>query len=363
MKIAINSRIYQNKNSGVPYYVYLLFSKILELDKQNNYIFFQTQLNKTIGHTKQLKLPDTLLGAVLFDTFFINSLIKRYKVDIVHGASVLLPVGKKRGVKYTMTVYDLAFLHFPKLYSTIYKLYHTYSIRRSLKKADKVVCISESTKRDVIRFFGTPEEKLSVIYPGINDVFWTPPESDDGIVKEPYFFSVTTHPSRKNIFSVLRAMAKSEYLKRYTYAIAGLMSESHKKELEDLAQELGIADRVRLLGFVSEEQLKILYRHAVFFIYPSFYEGFGLPVIESMAQRCPVLSADNSSLPEVNPNKEWMFDAKNIEEMTRAMERAVLLSEEQRQYLIESNLTFANQFTWEASARKMIEVFESLKTE
>lgn len=363
MRIGINSRIYQNKNSGVPYYVYLLFSKILELDKKNDYLFFQTQLNKTIGKTEQFKLPDTLWGAVLFDTFLIHSLIRRNKVDVVHGASVLLPVGKKRGVKYTMTVYDLAFLHFPKLYSALYKVYHTYSIGRSLKKADHIVCISESTKRDVVHFFGTSEKKISVIYPGINDIFWTEPENEQPIVQEPYFFSVTTHPSRKNIFSVLRAMAGSDQLRNYTYVIAGLMSEGHQKELRSLAEALHISERVKLLGFVSEEQLKNLYRHAAFFIYPSFYEGFGLPVIESMAQHCPVLSADNSSLPEVNPHREWMFDAKNVPEITQVMERLVALSSEKRQQLIETNLEFASQFTWESSAQKMIEVFESLKDE
>lgn len=360
MKIGINSRIYQNKNSGVPYYVYLLYSKILELDKENVYIFFQTKLNKTIGKTEVISLPDTLLGAVLFDTFLVNRLIRKEKVDVMHGASVLLPLGKVSGVKYVMTVYDLAFLHFPKLYSQLYRLYHTHSIGRSLKKADHIVCISESTKRDVMRFFHTPEEKITAIHPGINDLFWTVPEKTEPLIQEPYFLSVTTHPSRKNIFSVMRALAGSEKLQKYTYVIAGLISDVHQKELQLLAEELRLESRVKLLGFVSEEELKNLYRHASFFIYPSFYEGFGLPVIESMAQCCPALTADNSSLPEVNPESEWRFGASDILAMQQTMEKMADLPDEARQALIQKNRAFAEGFTWERSATKMMEVFEKV---
>jgi|GEM_PF-1671979 glycosyltransferase involved in cell wall biosynthesis len=360
MHIGINSRIYQNSNSGIPYYVYLLYSKLLVCDKENSYTFFQTSAKKTIGRTDVLALPNNLLGAVLFDTLLVNRLAQRNHIRIFHGASSILPIGRLHNVKYVTTIYDLAFLVLPHLYSASYKLYHKFSIARSLHKADLVVCISESTKRDVIRFFNTPEAKIVVIYPGINEVFLEEPTPHSAPNQSQYFFSVTTHPSRKNIFNVLRAMADSTELRKYVYVIAGLISTKHLEDLKQMIADLHLSDNVKLQGYVSEEDMHRLYKHAVFSIYPSFYEGFGFPVLESMICKCPVLSSNNSSLPELNPNKEWMFAASDVAAIRSSMERMVRLSAAEREQLISTNYHFAKSFTWERAAKSMINALAEL---
>lgn len=357
MKIGVNSRIFQNKNSGIPYYVYLLYSKIIQIDKKNEYVFFQTDDAKKIGNTAMMRRGNGLFSAVIFDYFLVNKLIKKEGVAVFHGASSILPFWKKKNIEYVTTVYDLAFLVFPDFYSWIYRAYHRYSIGRSLAMADRVVCISQNTQNDVIRFFGTDRKKIQVIYPGVNEYFFAK-EDLQRPISEKYFFSVTTHPSRKNIFNALVAMSRSDVMRQYKYVIAGLMNADHVDGLKKISKQLGIERNIILPGYVSEDKLKAYYAHADFSIYPSFYEGFGFPVVESMILRCPVLSSNASSLAELSTADEWTFNPNDIDGMRGAMERMVSLDSEKRKVLIEKNYEFAKNFTWDRAAKQMINVLE-----
>lgn len=361
MKIAVNSRIYQNPNTGIPNYVKSIYSKLIEIDKMNDYIFFQTNNNKTIGKTKIIRLKETNLCNTLFDLFLINKLIsKEINFKIFHGVSNILPFFKKKGIKYIVTVHDLSFLIFPKNHNKLFNLYYYYIVKISLNNADIIVADSLNTKKDIIRFYNIPKDKIKVVYLGVNNLFFEP-KTKKRLIKDKYFFSITTHLERKNIFSILKVLAKNKTLHDFKYLIVGNIDKIQFKKLNMEIEKLNLKDRIILFGYASEEELINLYQNTEFFIYPSFYEGFGLPVIEAMACKCPVITSNNSSLIEITPNKDWLINPYDLKDIEKKMEMLLDLSKSERKKLIENNYKFAKKFTWDNTAKKMIKIFGGLK--
>src|SRR3989344_5348791 len=263
MKIGINSRIYQNKNTGIPYYIEGLYKNLLEIDKRNKYVFFQTLQNKTIGRTKIINLLNNSPGAFLFDNFLINRLISKEKINIFHGPAHILPFFKKKNVKYILTIHDLSFLLFKKNESTLFNIYYKYALLKSLNNADVIIADSKNTKKDIKRYYHIADNKI---------------------------------------------------LSDYKYVIAGLIENKQLLLLKNKIKELKLDNRVILFGYATELQLKNLYENAEFFIYPSYYEGFGLPIFEAMACRCHVITSNNSSLIEITPNKQWLINPYNSQD-------------------------------------------------
>lgn len=360
MKIGINSRLLQEGKGGIPLYIKNLYTELLRIDKKNNYNFFQTGENTKIGSTKILKTVRGTVGAFLFDNFLVNKLIEKEKVNIFHGPSCVLPILKAKDVKYIVTVHDLAFLKTPQIYGFLYRTYYKLALKISLKKSDVIIADSKSAKKDIIEFFKTESSKIEVIPLGVDNAFWYA-DHKERIIKDKYFFSLTTHPKRKNIVSVLEVMFKHEEFKKYKYVIAGLIGDDQLTELQGLIKNLGLIDNVVLWGYVSKEQLINFYQNAEFFIFPSFYEGFGFPVLEAMACKCPVITSNNSSLIEITPDKRWLVDPYNLNDICRKMDKMIKLKKKDRDELIEVNYNYSKQFSWSKTAKEHIKLFKYLK--
>ena len=359
MKIGVNSRIYQNENTGIPYFIECLYKKILEIDQSNNYIFFQTRRNKTISKTKVINLPNNNLGTFLFDNFLINKLINEERIDIFHGPAYILPFIKEKNVKYVLTIHDLSFLMFKKNESLFFNMYYKYAVPRSLKNADVIIVDSQNTKEDIKRFYHIVDSKIKVIYLGVNDIYFSQKKTKR-IIKDQYFFSLTTHPKRKNIYRVLEVFANNKNLSDYKYVIAGLINHKQLLLLKNKIKELKLGNKVIIFGYVTEQQLKNLYQNAEFFIYPSYYEGFGLPVLEAFACNCPVISSNNSSLIEINPSKQWLVNPNSNQDISDKINKMLSLSEEEREKLLNNNYNFAKKFTWQKTAEKYLKIFNNL---
>jgi len=361
MKIGVNSRIYQEKSGGIQYYIERLYKKCLEIDRENHYIFFQSNKLKKIGDTRVFNTLRGSLGSLLFDNFLVNKLIDNEEIDIFHGPANILPIFKKKGVRYIVTIHDLYFLVFPEDVSFLFNLYFKISVKRSLRNADIIVADSQSTKKDIVIFYKIPENKIKVIYPGIGNIYFNSSEKRKRLVQEKYFFSVTTHPIRKNILSVLEAMKKNDKLKDIKYVIAGIITSNQQKELEIKIENLKLEDRVVLVGYVTEEQLISLYQNAEFFILAPFYDGFSFPVVEAMASKCPVITSNNSALIELIPDHRWLVDPYDVNDISNKINQILDLSFKERQNLIDQNYRFAQQFTVENTAKEMLNIFKSLK--
>jgi glycosyltransferase involved in cell wall biosynthesis len=361
LKIAINSRMFLEKGTGVPNYIAYLYRACLKLDRDNQYVFFQPNLTRTIGLTEVAPTRRGMVGAAWFDCLRVQKLIRRFRPDIYHGPSHILPLWRVPGVKYVVTIHDLAFRAIPSHWSWIMRAYYGWQIPRSLKMADVIVADSQNTKKDIIHFYGVSPKRIEVVHLGAGEQFLkaagTPRER---LVADKYFFSITTHPARKNILGALKAFALFANQSKLKYVIAGLMGEAQRHELCAYADKLGIRDQIVLFGYADDDQLISLYQNAEFLIYPSFYEGFGLPLVEAMACGCPVIAANASSLPEVMPDSEWLVDPHHAADMAGQMQRMLALSASERAALIVKNQHHVQNFTWEKAARRMIEIFAQL---
>uniref|UniRef100_UPI004048922C glycosyltransferase family 4 protein n=1 Tax=Flavobacterium sp. TaxID=239 RepID=UPI004048922C len=361
MKIAVNSRIFQNSETGIPYFIRHLYAKLFEIDKTNEYIFFQTNGKKNLGKTKIASAPNNILGNVFFDNFLADRMIAREKIDIFHGPAHILPINKRKNTKYVVTIHDLSFLVFPDQYSRIFTLYYREAVRWSLKNADAIVADSASTKNDIVNFYGIDKARIRVIPLGVSSYFLQPEATDlTRLIQGDYFFSLTTHPKRKNIYSVLEVLARSKKLLGIKYVIAGLIPDAYLQELKKDISRLGLSERVVLFGYATEEQLRSLYLYADCFIYPSFYEGFGFPILESMICQTPVIASGTSSMSEIMPLAEWCINPNDLEDMQNKMEKMTEISQEERNEIVSLNFNFAKTFRWENTASQYLALYKEL---
>ncbi len=361
MKIGVNSRYILERGTGVPNYVSYLFRKCLELDRANDYVFFQTSDRKTLGKTVVAPTSPGIVGAAQFDCLKVQRLIRESQVQVYHAPAHILPLRRIPGVKYVVTFHDLATRVLPHQYGWQHKLYYRLQIPRSLKLADAIIADSHNTKRDIIKFYGTPAEKIHVVHLGVGDQFIEgAAKVGERIIAEKYFFSITTHPKRKNVLGALRAFAIFASKTPLKYVIAGLIDDTQRQEVVDLAASLGLSNRVQLFGYADDQQLINLYHHAEFLIYPSFYEGFGFPVVEAMACGTPVITSNTSSLTELMLTDEWLVNPADTGDIAAKMQRMIALDPAKRRELIERNAAHARTFTWEKTARQTIAVLEGV---
>ena len=359
MKIAVNSRMYERTETGVPYYIRDLYTELQKKDTENNYIFLQLDSQKTLGTTRTFSKFKNKLSNFLFDYIFSGTLARSEQVDIFHGPAHSLPFFKSKKIKYIVTIHDLVFLNIPKLYNPIFRLYHFWALRRNIKSADHIIAVSEYTKNDIIKFFKISESKISVIYSGVHNSFITA-QQQHKIISEPYFLSVVTNNKRKNIESGIKALAHTHHLKNYTYIIVGPLTLEHERSLIKLAQDLGVSSQIKIFGYATEHELISLYQHASFLLYPSFWEGFGFPVLEAMILNCPVITSHNSSLPEIMPDKRWLIDPYSVESISKTINALLALEPHEKDELLRKNRSFALHFTWDKTAEKMMKVWATV---
>lgn len=360
MKIFVNSRLIEEKQTGVQNYIINLYRNLL-LDKKNNYFFIQSSNLKTIGNTQLIpKILPGFWGNMLFDCFMINRILKKYKNEqiIYHGTSFILPFFKLRNVKYVLTVHDLGFLIFPKFYSLPFRIYYALFFKRSLNNADIIIANSENTKNDLIKFYNIPSDKVRVTYLSHDDDFKGRiiNENRDG----GYILTVVGQ-LRKNTEAVIRAYKQSYFLGGYNLLLLGRVEDAYKKKLLMLIRELGIIDKVTFLGYVAREDLINLYSNAKVFVYMSNYEGFGIPILEAMSLKCPIVVSENKCFKEIIPyDFDYFANPLSIDDIRDKIERNVRLSEEDRRKEVENNYRFASNFSWMNCAQDTLRVFSEL---
>ncbi len=282
-------------------------------------------------------------------------------VDLFYSPDFVLPPTRP-GTRTLLTVHDLSFLRYPDHFVPKLVRYLERVVPASVARADRVLADSEATRADLIRLLGTPPEKVEVLYSGVDARFR--PEREPGErerlrarygLDRPYVLSVGTLQPRKNYVRLIRAFVRLPDTGR-GLVIAGGQGWLYESVLEEAARH---PDRVRVLGFVEDADLPALYRGADLFVFPSFYEGFGLPVLEAMACGVPVVCSGVSSLPEVAGDAALLVDPEDEDGLRGAMERA-LEDEGLRREMAARGRARAAQFTWERAARQLLEVFASL---
>ncbi|HET6674663.1 MAG TPA: glycosyltransferase family 1 protein [Nitrospiraceae bacterium] len=267
-------------------------------------------------------------------------------------------VAWKRG-RFVATIHDAKPLLFPELRP---KQNLSATIERLLvgdprAKLDHVITISDSSRRDLIRYLGVAEDRITAVPLGIDSARFRPAKPAGPGAGRPYVMSLAGADPTKNIAALVRAFAAVPERVRRLYDLVLVGDVSKRPDVRDAIERERIASQTRLVGVVSDEELIGWYQGASVFVFPSLYEGFGLPVLEAMACGIPVLCSNSSSLPEVAGDAAILVDPRNIEqlasELTRTLDDASL-----RQELSERGRTRALTFSWDRTAAETVAVYE-----
>ncbi len=290
--------------------------------------------SRTIVKGLQQCFPDD--EHVLYDekswsrTFKLGRKAANEKCDLFHGLSNELPFDiRKSGIPSVVTMHDVAWRTFPDMYHWTDRQIYDFKYGKSCKMATHVIAISESTKRDVMRFYGIPEERISVIFQPVQENYYTPlsTEEADKIMHErfgenipqDFILNVGSINSRKNLLGLVKALGQIPKDQRPLLLVVG-NGRGYKQEVIQYAIENGLGRYLRIETDIHDNRtLQALYTKALVMAYPSFYEGFGLPVVEAALQRCPIVTSRVSSLPEAAGDGAILVDPNNYFDIAEAL--------------------------------------------
>ena len=277
------------------------------------------------------------------------------KPDLLHGLAYALPAGwSGPGV---VTVYDLSFLRFPHAFKTVNRIYLTASTRATVRRAKRVLTISEHARRDIVRLLSVPEQRVDVTYPAAEERYRIVATAEVDAFRlarglpDAFIFAVGTLEPRKNLVGLLHAYARLGTPRPPLYVAGG--TGWRFSPIFDTVQQLHLQDDVHFLGFVPEDELPLWYNAARLFAFPSLYEGFGLPVLEAMACGTPVITSTAASLPEVAGKAALMVPPKDTDLLAREMER-VLDDPQLRTEMRAAGRIQASRFSWRAMTDQIV---------
>ena len=353
MNVAIPLEIIDSlEMTGCQYYAWHL---IRELSKHNGLDLTAIVSNRTpleilprnIKTRRHHQLR--MFGAVFFNSL-VHPLSGLSNYDIIHCPTVVTPFFFKPKTAVIITVHDLVPLIHPYFSTIRHRVYFRYFVGRQISEADHLIAVSNSTKRDIIHFYDQPSDKITVVPEGVGEEF-RPISSP----KEDYVLSVATLEPRKNFKGLIEAFIQMKQRTKVStrLLLAGREGWKHSN-LFRIPNEY--KSDVLFLGYVSSQDLIKLYQRALAFIYPSFYEGFGLPVLEAMACGCPVVASNRASLPEVAGQSCLYVNPERTGEIADALSR-ILTDDSLANELSARGLERAKLFTWGKCARLTKEIY------
>jgi glycosyltransferase involved in cell wall biosynthesis len=286
----------------------------------------------------------------------------RQPPDVLFVPAHVLPLVHPRSS--VVTVHDLGYLYYPGAHRLLDRLYLDLSTRYNARAASRVIALSQATKDDLVRHYGIQPAKITVVYPGCDENM--KPVGNESLIERvkarygirgDYILYVGTLQPRKNLRRLLKAYAMVQKRDETPcLVIAGRKGWLYDQIFQQV-ERLGLETEVIFPGYVPQDDLPTLLSGACFFVFPSLYEGFGLPVLEAMACGTPVLCSNVSSLPEVAGNVALLVDPLDVESMAEAMNR-LLQDEGLRAQLVERGFQQVRQFSWDRCARETLTVLE-----
>jgi glycosyltransferase involved in cell wall biosynthesis len=286
---------------------------------------------------------------------------RRNRVDVVHMTTYVTPPVSTTPT--VVTVHDLSYLVYPEAFSRSVRTMLTTLVPRSARRADRVIAVSEHTKQDLVRFYGLDPDRIAVTPLAPAPAFAVLPDAA-GMplppgVKEPFVLAVGNLEPRKNLGRLLEAFAAVVHDGGFEGQLVLVGKGAGGAEILSRARAQGLESRVVLTGFVTEGELVLLYNRAKLFVYPSLYEGFGLPPIEAMACGCPVVASNASVLPETLGDAALLVDPLSVGDLTRAM-AAVLEGDALAGQLVKKGIDRSRSLSWHETARRTRAVYQDV---
>ncbi len=364
-RIGIDARMYSSRFTGIGRYAYELIAHLALLDRQNEYVIF---LNGT--EFKMFVPPASNFRAVQVDARHYSlaeqtsllSAQRKEDLDLVHFTHFNAPYFYRR--PFVVTIHDLTLSFFPgrKMSSPLHRFAYHRVISHAIRDSRRVIAVSEYTKGDILKLYDIPNDKVTVTHEGIGNEFSPADHGNvrlsDGLELKHGSYLLYTgvwreHKNLRRLLSAFLSLAKD------TLDIDLVITGRHDPlygEILSMPAEAGLANRVHFVGHVSESELIALYRNARAFVFPSLYEGFGLPPLEAMSCGTPVVSSNASSLPEVCGDAALYFDPLSEDDMRRKL-AMIVKDDGLHGELSKKGLENVKRFSWKTMSERTLETY------
>lgn len=373
MKIAVNTRfLLKDKIEGIGMYTQEIFKRVVQLMPEHEFYFlfdrpFSDEYLFAKNITPVLVSPPARHPFLWYWWFekSIPKVLREYKIDLFISPDGYASLNTE--VPQIITIHDLAFEHYKKHTPFLVGRYYRHFVPKFCRKAATILAVSEFTKQDIKKRYGVDEKKIEVVYNGFDfesqetRVRSQTAEDKNPISKTPYFIFVGAVHPRKNVLGLLKAFEyfKTTFSHTHKLLIVGRKAWMNR-ELEQFLNQMKFKDDVLWISNVEHKKVIQLTQESFALVYPSLFEGFGIPVIEAMSLGVPVITSNVSSLPEVAGNAALLVNPNDTNEIANAM-NLLITNEGIRKDLMAKGKIRAQDFSWDESARKVVEIIKSYK--
>lgn len=369
MRIAIDARgINWYKGTGIGTYTNYVLSYVLDQDKENYYhIYWSGEAYQEFEKENSKILMASKRHHRFFEQSYFPQNVKEEKIDIFHMPQNGIGLSDNIGCKKIVTVHDLIPYVMPETVGKGYLLKFLAEMPKVLELCDGILTVSEWSKKDILKFFPIDENKVYVT-PLAADAKYRPLDksqcrkllADAYNINGPFILYLGGFSARKNVKALISAFSKiyNELEKGYSLVIVGAARDQGQL-LSEYSCNLELASKIVFTGFVPEEHLPVLYNACEAFVYPSLYEGFGLPPLEAMSCGAPVITSNLTSIPEVVKEAGLLINPYDEDELAASMLK-LLTSEVLKKYYSEKGLKRASEFSWRKTAAKTLEAYKKV---
>lgn len=364
MHIGIDGRFVQGQNTGVTNYLINLLRAASRLDNKNTYSIFLSDPNykDRIPNVSNFNIRVNEVNMFIWKNVWLPNEIRKLKIGVVHFPAY---TGSFTNIgNNVVTIHDVIHKVNPDWFSPKELFLLDFPIRTAIKKSTKIIAVSQSTKKDIVKYYNIPEEKISVTleaadstFRPINDLSLLKSIRDKYALEGDFILCVGVLFKRRNIPRLLEAFSLLKKNKNVMHKLVIAGPGRKYFDLNEVIDKFGLRNEVIYLGYVEQKDMPLLYNLCSFFIYPSLYEGFGLPVLEAMACGKAVITSNVSSLPEIVDNVGLLVNPYNAEELYQAMAR-LIEDASLREDFGKRGLERSKVFSWDKLAKETIDIYE-----
>jgi glycosyltransferase involved in cell wall biosynthesis len=371
MNIGFDGKRAANNLTGLGNYSRSLILQLSQFFPQNHYFVYapkvksDAQISSFFDHQNiSLQLPDSGQPSFLWRSWRIKKQLKKDHLSLYHGLSNEVPFDLAAAkIKTVVTIHDLIYLRFPQHYTYIDRTIYNFKSEYACKHADQIIAISEQTKKDIVTFYGTDPDKIEVIYQSCDDSFKHPVTialkdtvREKYKLPEQYLLNVGTIEPRKNLLLIVQALQSIP--ENVKLLVVGKAQPYAQQVIQEIAR-LNLQDRIIFLKNIPFTDLPAIYQMASIFVYPSFYEGFGIPVIEALYGGIPVIAATGSCLEEAGGPESLYIDPKDPAALATAI-NAVLNNPALAKQMREKGLSFVQKFNTCTLAHQLMNCYQNI---
>lgn len=357
------SRATKEQKTGTEYYSEQIIYWLSKIDSKNQYILY----SPVAPNGKLINLPKNFHWKIMpFPKLWSQIRLSwelvsgSPKPDVIFEPAHTIPFIHPKNI--IVTLHDLGFKYFPELYTPLERKYHNFCMNFSARNAKKIITPSLYTKNDLVKTYHINPSKITVIHHGYNQEIYQPKKSHETIeaikTSNPYIFFIGRLEKKKNLLGIFKTyeLLRQERKIQHKLILAGKRGYGYE-EFEEQKKKLpkNVQNDIIELGYTPEQELSLWMKNADIFFFPTFFEGFGLPIIEAMACNVPVVASNNTSIPEITGSAALLIDPNKPLEMAAALSK-IINSASLKKSLQSKGLVRASIFSWEKAAKKTLDV-------